>query len=220
MKENEYQCAMCGGIFGKGWSDKAAWREYDDNFLKESRKTAKILCDDCYRKMIAIDPPPGMKPAKGLTMTWDQLPESWGRNCVIDIIETEIKEGETMKANVSGLENMDMIVIYAGKPKERRFRVFPTLADAVAELLDESKRFWEWEKVIETQAAMIRTFQQRPGIYELLEKYMRDVLTCEGTTFVCDGWDGEYEPNDYTKEEHAVLLELRDKIEKEYYHER
>ena len=61
MKENEYQCAMCGGIFGKGWSDKAAWREYDDNFLKESRKTAKILCDDCYRKMIAIEPPPGMK---------------------------------------------------------------------------------------------------------------------------------------------------------------
>ncbi len=119
-----------------------------------------------------------------------------------------------MKANVSGLENMDMIVIYAGKPKERRFRVFPKLADEVVKLLDESKRFWEWEKVIETQAAMIRACQQRTD-NKLLEKYMRHIDACESFTYVGDEWCGDLGSKYYTKEEHAVLLELRDKIEKE-----
>ena len=122
-----------------------------------------------------------------------------------------------MSKTKSVLEPTEIVVIYThGDHKERRFRVRDCLADDLIKLLDERKRFWEWEKTIETQAAMIRAFQQRPGIYELLEKYMRDVLKCEGTTFVGSAWFG----GDYTKEEHAVLLELRDKIEKEYYHER
>ena len=52
MKENEYQCAGCGGIFEKDWPDKEAWEEHDRNFPGESHETAEIICDDCYQEMI------------------------------------------------------------------------------------------------------------------------------------------------------------------------
>ena len=128
-----------------------------------------------------------------------------------------------MSKTHSVLEPMDIVVIYAhATHKEKRFRVFPKLADDLYDLLANRKRFWEWErelkllgKITAAQAAMIKGLRERPP-YKLLEKYMRDVLTCEGTTFVCGEWCG----SEYTEEEHAVLLELRDKIEKEYYHER
>ena len=61
MKKNEYKCADCGGIFEKGVPEKEAWREYDDNFPGASHQTAEVVCNDCYQKMIAIEPPPGMK---------------------------------------------------------------------------------------------------------------------------------------------------------------
>ncbi len=61
MKKNEFQCADCGGIFKKGLPDKVAWREYDDNFPGASHQIAEIICDDCYQKMIAVEPPPEMK---------------------------------------------------------------------------------------------------------------------------------------------------------------
>lgn len=52
-----YICAMCGGIFEKGWSDEEAWAEHDANFLGMSHDESEIVCDDCYQKMIAINPP-------------------------------------------------------------------------------------------------------------------------------------------------------------------
>jgi len=50
---------------------------------------------------------------------------------------------------------------------------------------------------------------------KLLEKYMRDVLECEGTAFFCEGWNGEYGPHGYTKEEHVALLEILNSLRKE-----
>ena len=32
MKDNEYKCAMCSGIFEKGWTDEEAMEECNDNF--------------------------------------------------------------------------------------------------------------------------------------------------------------------------------------------
>ncbi len=61
MKKNEYQCAECGGIFKKGRSDEEAWLEHDENFPGASHETTEIICDDCYQKMIAVEPPPGMR---------------------------------------------------------------------------------------------------------------------------------------------------------------
>ena len=40
------------------------------------------------------------------------------------------------------------VVIYEGQSKERRYRVLSGKADALIELLDGDKRFWEWEAEI------------------------------------------------------------------------
>ena len=56
MNENEYQCAMCDGIFEKGRPDEEAWAEHDSNFPGEPHAAAEIVCEDCYEKMIAILP--------------------------------------------------------------------------------------------------------------------------------------------------------------------
>ena len=50
---------------------------------------------------------------------------------------------------------------------------------------------------------------------KLLEKYMRDVVECEGTAFVEDEWCGGFGLDDYTEKENAALVELRNKIYKQ-----
>ena len=63
MKDNEYQCAHCSGIFEPepDWTEEQRWAEHDRNFPGASHETAAHICDDCYKKMIAAIPPPGMK---------------------------------------------------------------------------------------------------------------------------------------------------------------
>ena len=63
MKDNEYQCAKCGKVYEKRVPDEEAWAEHDRNFPGESHETAEIVCDDCYKAMVAIVPPPGMESA-------------------------------------------------------------------------------------------------------------------------------------------------------------
>ena len=65
MKENEYQCAMCGKVYKKKWSDEEAWEEHDSNFPGESHETAAIVCDDCYKKMVAVRPRKGCPQRNG-----------------------------------------------------------------------------------------------------------------------------------------------------------
>jgi len=60
MKEKEYRCAMCGGIFEESTSEEEAWEEHDRNFPGEPHETAEIVCDDCYQEMTALESPPGM----------------------------------------------------------------------------------------------------------------------------------------------------------------
>ena len=38
LKENEYQCIMCGRVFQKGWSDKEAMSECIDNVCYETNE--------------------------------------------------------------------------------------------------------------------------------------------------------------------------------------
>lgn len=53
MKNNEYKCAMCGGIFEKGWTDEEAVEECKENFGEEMTCTGdnEMVCDDCYSKI-------------------------------------------------------------------------------------------------------------------------------------------------------------------------
>lgn len=54
LKENQYQCAKCGGVFTKGWSDEEAEAEYKKDFgylppvLKDD---PFLICDDCYNEI-------------------------------------------------------------------------------------------------------------------------------------------------------------------------
>ena len=63
MKENEYQCAHCGGIFEPepDWTEDKRWAEHESNFPGESHETVEVVCEDCYQAMIRVEPPPGMK---------------------------------------------------------------------------------------------------------------------------------------------------------------
>lgn len=56
MKENEYKCELCKGVFKKTWTDKEALREMKDNFGKVPKKDRAIVCDDCYNALMLIQP--------------------------------------------------------------------------------------------------------------------------------------------------------------------
>jgi hypothetical protein len=58
MGANEYECAMCHGVFKKGRTDEEARAEELDNFGVND-PDAEIVCDGCYQKMVAIKPPSG-----------------------------------------------------------------------------------------------------------------------------------------------------------------
>jgi len=54
MKNTEYKCAKCGGIFEKGWSDADALEECVNRFGKEIiNEELCIVCDDCYKQILA-----------------------------------------------------------------------------------------------------------------------------------------------------------------------
>lgn len=54
MKENEFKCAMCGGVFEKGWTDEEATAEAVSIF-GEHREDDAIVCDDCWNEFMGID---------------------------------------------------------------------------------------------------------------------------------------------------------------------
>ena len=49
MKENEYQCARCGGIFEPedDWTEEKRWEEHDRNFPGASHEEVEVVCDGC-----------------------------------------------------------------------------------------------------------------------------------------------------------------------------
>lgn len=54
MKDNEFQCVMCKGVFTKGWSEEEALAEAERTFGKpvsEWKQGAQVVCDDCYNKI-------------------------------------------------------------------------------------------------------------------------------------------------------------------------
>ncbi len=53
MKENEYQCAICKGIFECGWTDEEAKAEADKNFGAErNHENDMVICDDCFKELM------------------------------------------------------------------------------------------------------------------------------------------------------------------------
>ena len=52
---DEFTCAQCGGTFDKEWSDEEALAEAAENFGEIDDPV--VICDDCYKRMIAWLPP-------------------------------------------------------------------------------------------------------------------------------------------------------------------
>jgi DNA-directed RNA polymerase subunit RPC12/RpoP len=53
---NEYQCAKCGNVYNKGWTDEEAKAEACEVFPgldSDNHEESAILCDDCYNEMMA-----------------------------------------------------------------------------------------------------------------------------------------------------------------------
>jgi hypothetical protein len=58
VNNETYQCANCDGVFIKDWSDEEAQAEYEENFPMTSQTDEPaVVCDDCYKAMIAWQPP-------------------------------------------------------------------------------------------------------------------------------------------------------------------
>lgn len=60
VKANEYQCAMCKGIFKKARSDEEAEAEYQ-YFWPGNTDDRAIVCDDCWQKISPSDHPIELK---------------------------------------------------------------------------------------------------------------------------------------------------------------
>ena len=50
LKPNEFRCAMCEGIFTKGWSDEERKQELKDTFDVPEEECVTV-CDVCYKEM-------------------------------------------------------------------------------------------------------------------------------------------------------------------------
>ena len=51
LKPNEYQCAKCGEIYEKGWSDEEALKEAKELWKPEEiEQGLEVVCDDCFKQ--------------------------------------------------------------------------------------------------------------------------------------------------------------------------
>ena len=53
MKDTEYKCYGCGGVFVKGWSDKEEAEECQRLWgIKPDNPAGAKVCDDCYKEFM------------------------------------------------------------------------------------------------------------------------------------------------------------------------
>jgi hypothetical protein len=50
MMNDQYKCAMCDGVFIKGWSDEEAAAELKATF-NVSPNECDLVCNDCYERI-------------------------------------------------------------------------------------------------------------------------------------------------------------------------
>jgi antirestriction protein len=53
LKDNEFQCAMCGGIFEKEVSEEVALEEKEALFPGVPVSQCDIVCDECFKIVCA-----------------------------------------------------------------------------------------------------------------------------------------------------------------------
>lgn len=53
MTDNTYECAICGGVFEKGWSDEEADTELRELFDGAEPEECDLVCDVCFKREMA-----------------------------------------------------------------------------------------------------------------------------------------------------------------------
>ena len=67
LSNNEYQCARCGEVYEKGWTDEEADAEATKIFGKHPdqwKDEKAVICDDCFKEVVPADHPEELKYAK------------------------------------------------------------------------------------------------------------------------------------------------------------
>jgi len=55
LKDNEFRCYGCKGVFEKGWSDTEAMAEFNAaEYPMQPNEELIELCDDCHKHFLAL----------------------------------------------------------------------------------------------------------------------------------------------------------------------
>lgn len=49
-KGNTFECAICGGVFGKAWTDEEAQEEHNKSWPQFDLDECALICDVCFNK--------------------------------------------------------------------------------------------------------------------------------------------------------------------------
>ena len=52
LKENEFRCTHCGGVFLKGWSEEEARKEAEQWGDELEEQGEAVVCDPCYQEFM------------------------------------------------------------------------------------------------------------------------------------------------------------------------
>ena len=52
MTSDEYRCAICEGVFAKGWSEEEAAAEFAAEFPGVDLSGTVLVCDDCNQQFV------------------------------------------------------------------------------------------------------------------------------------------------------------------------
>ena len=67
LKPNEYQCAHCGNVYEKGWTDEESKSEAEEIFGKHPddwKGGQAVICDDCFKELDPRKHPTELENAK------------------------------------------------------------------------------------------------------------------------------------------------------------
>lgn len=54
IPENSFQCAVCGGVFVKGWSDEESIASAIENGHRPTNDDDGHVCEDCYPELLFL----------------------------------------------------------------------------------------------------------------------------------------------------------------------
>ena len=66
IPDTDFQCARCGGIFTKGWSDEEAAEEARQFSPEEMAYGVAVICDPCYEAFMKWLPANRTLPHNGI----------------------------------------------------------------------------------------------------------------------------------------------------------